>query len=485
MSKENAAKFLVAITKSPVLFEKMREIYSRHMGEANDPSMAVQLVEKEIIPLAKSFQFDFTPEEFILVNDEIELSSEKEVLDDDVLAGVAGGKSNKGVAVALSALVLAPLVMTSASAFDAPSHSYTTESGVEIARQFNEDYKKFFTEDFKKKLEASCNKPDEDESSYGFYVGHFYCPDTGLNFIGGEDTALSRLESHYNKAVELYKKGDFEKAYEELARALHYLEDLNTPVHTHNQSWVSTVVDALRNHQDFEAYCDKIRKEVTFNGVKISDEELEENKHMSIAELGRSCAFVANENYWKIDGKDDYNRNVDQVARETIRNAQIAVARALDMFYRDAVNAPRHEVLGNNTIGLSNGYTAERIYSTTNEVKVGSEYEKTVFVTQNIKKDAKVVATSLFRVDFKYDKAGKVIVTNKSINSGEIDHTVKINNEDVKVKRLESGVNVSVSSHLSKKTSTICRWLGINWSWKEFSKTPLAISCDSNGDISF
>ena len=130
------------------------------MGEANDPSMAVQLVEKEIIPLAKSFQFDFTPEEFILVNDEIELSSEKEVLDDDVLAGVAGGKSNKGVAVALSALVLAPLVMTSASAFDAPSHSYTTESGVEIARQFNEDYKKFFTEDFKKKLEASCNKPD-------------------------------------------------------------------------------------------------------------------------------------------------------------------------------------------------------------------------------------------------------------------------------------------------------------------------------------
>lgn len=483
MSKENAAKFFVAITKSPVLFEKMREIYGRHMGESNDPSMAVQLVEKEIIPLAKSFQFDFTPEEFILVNDEIELSSEKEVLDDDVLADVAGGKSNKGVAVALSALALAPLAMTSASAFDAPSHSYTTESGVEIARQFNEDYKKFFTEDFKKKLIDLCNLPDKDEND-GQYCAHFYEPNTGLNFKGTSDTALSRLKIHYASAVVLYKEGNFEKAYEELARALHYLEDLNTPVHTHNKSIITAAFDAP-DHQKFEAYCDKIRREMTVDKVKISDADLEANKYMSITDLGESCAAVANENYGKIDGKGKYSKNVDKVAKETIMNAQIAVVKALDMFYRDVVNVPNYEVFRFEVNNLSDGYVAERRYSATDEVKVGNEYVKCVFVTLNIKKGTKVVTTSLFRVDFKYDKAGKVVVTDKSIVSGKLDSIVQIRNKSVYVKKLEDKVNVSVLVSLLEQKDFLCTLLGLNWFSVKIFETPLAISCDSNGDISF
>ena len=122
MSKENAVEFLIAITKSPVLLKHMQKVYEKHYWESNDPKKAVELIENEIIPIAKAFQFDFTPEELILVNDEIEFSGEKEELDMDDLENVSGGVGGKTVvAFSLAALALAPLIAPSASALGTSS----------------------------------------------------------------------------------------------------------------------------------------------------------------------------------------------------------------------------------------------------------------------------------------------------------------------------------------------------------------------------
>ena len=122
MSKENAVEFLIAITKSPVLLKHMQKVYEKHYWESNDPKKAVKLIENEIIPIAKAFQFDFTPEELILVNDEIEFSGEKEELDMDDLENVSGGVGGKTVvAFSLAALALAPLIAPSASALGTSS----------------------------------------------------------------------------------------------------------------------------------------------------------------------------------------------------------------------------------------------------------------------------------------------------------------------------------------------------------------------------
>lgn len=485
MSKKSAAEFLVAITKSPVLLKQMQKVYEKHYGESNDPKMAVSLIEQDIIPIAKNFQFDFTPEELILVFDELEGSDSKDSLNENDLDEVAGGFGGKSFAFALAALVLAPLAASSASAFDAKSHSYTTESGVDLissVKHDDENYKKFFTEDLKKALEKSCNLPDQDEID-GVYKCHFYSPDTGKNFMGEDDTALSRLERHYNEAVRLYKNGKTDESYEQLARALHFLEDLNVPVHTHNQHFISTILDAPRNHQKFEKYCDNIRETVKISSESLTKDELESNQWLSITDLGKSSAFVANENYWKID--KDFEKNVDSVAKETIKNAQKAVAKALDMFYRDAVNVKKHEILDTEVKDLGNGYVAERHFSTSGEEKTNNGYKKSVYIVQTVKKDSKEIAMSSFTVDFWYNKSGTVKIISKSMSSGAIDTSVRIMNDATIINKSDNKLSAKTVSHMSKKTSKISRLLGLNCSWKEFAKTDFNISCDANGQVSF
>ena len=43
---------------------------------------------------------------------------------------------------------------------------------------------------------------------------------------------MTRFTQHYNAAVSYYEDGDYTDAFAELGRAIHYLEDASTPVHT-------------------------------------------------------------------------------------------------------------------------------------------------------------------------------------------------------------------------------------------------------------
>lgn len=62
----------------------------------------------------------------------------------------------------------------------------------------------------------------------GWYEGHFFNVETDLE---KEDTALTRMINHFNDAVALARSNDWRKSIYDLARALHYLQDMCCPVH--------------------------------------------------------------------------------------------------------------------------------------------------------------------------------------------------------------------------------------------------------------
>ena len=94
--------------------------------------------------------------------------------------------------------------------------------------------------------------PDNDETD-GAFRGHFYDPDTGLNYCDTTDTAKSRFLTRYNEAVSYYSAGNYLLAWEYLGRAIHYLEDLNEPHHASN------LIAGLSNHGTFEELIDARR----------------------------------------------------------------------------------------------------------------------------------------------------------------------------------------------------------------------------------
>lgn len=93
-------------------------------------------------------------------------------------------------------------------------------------------------------------KPDDDEIGFAF-AGHFYHAINHDNYLGSTtNTALTNCEDHYYSAVSMVKTGNRTKAYEEIGRALHYLQDAGEPHHAAN-------ITALNvTHGQFEKYVD-------------------------------------------------------------------------------------------------------------------------------------------------------------------------------------------------------------------------------------
>lgn len=81
------------------------------------------------------------------------------------------------------------------------------------------------------------------------FLGHFYDPDSGKNFLGGKNpTARTRMDQHYRNAINYYRNGKWREAMQELGLALHYLEDVNEPHHAANYIAFGT------KHGDFEKF---------------------------------------------------------------------------------------------------------------------------------------------------------------------------------------------------------------------------------------
>lgn len=234
------------------------------------------------------------------------------------------------------------------SAFDAPTHVYVTQRGLEIfldilSVYFFTEEEIFFTEEDIEIILVYCVKPDEDET-YGAYKYHFYNPVTGLNFMGENDSALTRFVDHFNRALHYMKlyyqamaNGNLEKArayrrraMEELGRALHFLGDLNTPVHTNNQTLLDTGFNFFF-HVSFENTCKSVQDRVRPSMQRREFRYYEVN---SLETVAVCSALLADDNLYALH---EGFLSKEQVAENSIKNAQKAIAGLLYKFYLTAI----------------------------------------------------------------------------------------------------------------------------------------------------
>ena len=219
---------------------------------------------------------------------------------------------------------------SSTLAFSSATHVYTTQRGITIVdATLGGEISKFYTEEDRAQIMTYCTRPDEDEID-GAFKYHFYNPATEKNFMGEDDSALERCKNHYNNAVTQYKAGDKKAAFEALGRALHYVEDLNTPVHTNNQDVLDSAFN-LPFHVSFEDRCQEIQSTVTTSLLKS---EFRYYKLNTIENIAKSCAYLANDNFYALY-KEFLPKDV--VAANAIKNAQKTVAGLLYKFYLDVV----------------------------------------------------------------------------------------------------------------------------------------------------
>ncbi len=102
---------------------------------------------------------------------------------------------------------------------------------------------------------AGADSPDSSfENDGGTYLGHFYDPLIGTNYLGQTSpTAKSRFVAHMNIAINYYWS-DRQYAMTELGRAMHYLADLDESHHAAN-----IIAGPTSTHQPYEQWVDTNR----------------------------------------------------------------------------------------------------------------------------------------------------------------------------------------------------------------------------------
>lgn len=134
-------------------------------------------------------------------------------------------------------------------------------------------------------LDEYCLLPDQDENQRCFSA-HFYNPVTGQCYRKSYDSAKNRF---------IYWIGKFiiSNHIPFLGRAVHYLEDICTPVHTQYQDSFDAVYRA-NLHVEFEKGLDDF---ITENGVEISEHFPEQIS--TLDRLIEYCAIKSSKTYYQ------------------------------------------------------------------------------------------------------------------------------------------------------------------------------------------
>lgn len=175
--------------------------------------------------------------------------------------------------------------------------------------------------------------PDEDENE-GAYKNHFYNPATRRNFKGERMSALKKVMIHYRMATNSASKSEASRI-EHLGRAIHFLEDICTPVHTYYED-VFDATTRIRQHVSFESYCDKVCDKFDYNeylenfgGVILPVEAYICN---SLKELCKYNAMIASKNF---NVYDSNSKLVKEIASESILYGILAVTGLITRFNKE------------------------------------------------------------------------------------------------------------------------------------------------------
>lgn len=205
------------------------------------------------------------------------------------------------------------------------THQYITRTASHISMIYDETM-----------LLEYCIKPDIDETE-GAFKNHFYNPATRKNFRGERTSALTKLFEHYSKAIELNLNNNI-KWIEELGRAVHFIQDMCTPVHTAYEDTFDAV-SKLSFHQRFESFCDDLIKDYNYTmAVKYNDTFKSFLTSNDLKTLAKYCAMCANEN---LNAMNTNEKSLEQTAKDSINDAIIATMAVLAHHQKDIIKARR------------------------------------------------------------------------------------------------------------------------------------------------
>lgn len=216
-----------------------------------------------------------------------------------------------------------------AKAFNGDTHRYVTERGLALVSEISE-HKNNISSDDKKYFNIIGDyslKPDEDEIE-GAYKFHFYNPSTETNFMGEKKSALLKCTTHYNNALDYYKKNNKSMAFQELGRAIHFMEDMNTPVHV-GYNLPTDAVFKLPLHVKFEKVCDSVNSNCK---AEINNESLKYFEANSVSTIAKSSAILASGGYYRLDN-DMSKKSDEELAKNAVLNAQYKVTGLLYKFF--------------------------------------------------------------------------------------------------------------------------------------------------------
>ena len=237
-------------------------------------------------------------------------------------------------------LCLGTFSLFGADAFNDTAHKYVTQTSFEAFSDMNPDddirkeypnlaeASEFFKKDekeYKELLVTYSIQPDRDETQ-GIYKYHFYNPITETNFMNEKESALKRSKEHFDKAVDNYKNGDKNMAYQELGRSVHFMEDMNTPVHTAYEL-PSDSVKKLQMHVDFEKFCDRLCAECELELIPQSLGYYEINTFDTIS---RCAATLSADNFYYLENK---KMDKSKLAKYAVSNAQKNVSGIMYRFF--------------------------------------------------------------------------------------------------------------------------------------------------------
>lgn len=192
------------------------------------------------------------------------------------------------------------------------THKYITDLAIKILN--NKEINKH-----KEALVYYAAQPDFDENE-GAYKFHFYNPATHKSFADEYNSALSRCCKYYIDGINNYSKNDT-KYIECLGRSIHYLVDLNTPVHTYNQDVFDAVVN-VSSHVAFEKKCDNLIDKYTIsNAPQINNVNYFDFNNIIV--ITENCALNASvlfDKYINMDVKREFTAIADASLINSIKN---------------------------------------------------------------------------------------------------------------------------------------------------------------------
>lgn len=215
-------------------------------------------------------------------------------------------------------------------AFNSNTHKNVTQKSLKIVSEINSDEFYIFNKEDEKYWEIVAEysvKPDEDENQ-GAYKYHFYNPVTQRNFMGEKNSALLKCLNHFNEAVGYYKKGNKNMAYQELGRSIHFMEDLNTPVHT-AYDLPSDAVIKFPLHVRFEKTCDKICEGCL---ATVPKESLNYFSVNPVETIAKSSAVLSADNFYYLE--NDEETEEESLAKNAVLNAQHKVTGICYKFFK-------------------------------------------------------------------------------------------------------------------------------------------------------